>query len=251
MAAVFKLHLLYLLSFVSDCKRCLLARTSSSITHFPSELAVTPPSALPHLGGTSLSADITSTWPILCSLKPHRHCLKQPPVLPVALLRLQLFFPSISSPLLCFFPRHYYVVMFCTPAALLLLVVCTEWRHALHLHVSLLNCWPETLTHNSTVGTPQPTPNSLMWYTFLKSPCSYCEHFKPCLHFVSSSEHSMQQHGESQLVLQMSFVALSQNGEKWPSAAPCLSVYPNGTARHLLDRLSWNLIFEYFLKLCA
>ena len=235
MTAIFKLHLLYLLSFVSDCKRCLFARTSHRVPHFPSELAVTPQSAFPHLGGTSFSAEVTFTLPILCSLKPHRHRLEQHPVLYVALLRLQLFLPSISSPgatlSSCFALRPLYSCLLCVLTGARLFISSE----------SLLICWPETLTHNSTVKKPQPTPNSLMWYTFLKSPYNYCQHFKPCLHL---------EHGDSHLVLQISFVALSQNCEKRPSAVSCLSVRPHGTARLLLDGLSWNLIFKYFSKIC-
>jgi hypothetical protein len=50
------------------------------------------------------------------------------------------------------------------------------------------------------------------------------------------------------------FSARLQNCEKPLLASPCISVCPSflpyRTTRHSLDGLSWNLIFEYFSKIC-
>jgi hypothetical protein len=45
-----------------------------------------------------------------------------------------------------------------------------------------------------------------------------------------------------------------KTAKKWPLSSSCLSVHPSvcpyGTIQLILDRFSWNLIFEDFLKIC-
>jgi len=42
----------------------------------------------------------------------------------------------------------------------------------------------------------------------------------------------------------------SQICEKWLLTSSCPSVRPHGTSRLPLDRFSWNLVDEYFSKIC-
>ena len=44
--------------------------------------------------------------------------------------------------------------------------------------------------------------------------------------------------------------ARSQNCGEWILASSCLSVRPHGATRLALEGYSWNLIFEYFSKIC-
>ena len=82
-----------------------------------------------------------------------------------------------------------------------------------------------------------------MWQCFIDSCCNQQRDitYSPCYHFrFLWGEHLRVVH----------FYSCSQNCDKRPLASSCVSIFPLGTTQPLLDRFSWNLIFEYFSKLC-